>query len=193
MRPKKARVRSVAGAAVRVYSFSTKKQLFSGIVEDLNAKAKLAARKAYGFQTYQAAEIAFYHALGAIPVPETTHEFFCGGTKKGPYGPLLHIWRRGRDSNPRYGITVYTLSRRAPSATRTPLQFYYSVLPASQARSSQNRVRRLNYFGFQRNAWARFPTNFPCKFPSKARFSIVPYSLALPTHLHEEEKPAHTC
>ena len=27
-----------------------------------------------------------------------------------------------RDSNPRYGDTVYTLSRRAPSATRTPLQ-----------------------------------------------------------------------
>jgi len=23
-------------------------------------------------------------------------------------------WRRGRDSNPRYGITVHTLSRRAP-------------------------------------------------------------------------------
>ena len=31
-------------------------------------------------------------------------------------------WRRGRDSNPRYGVTVYTLSRRAPSTTRTPLQ-----------------------------------------------------------------------
>ena len=36
------------------------------------------------------------------------------------------MWRRGRDSNPRYGITVYTLSRRAPSATRTPLQFVTS-------------------------------------------------------------------
>src|SRR5690606_11643751 len=32
------------------------------------------------------------------------------------------IWRRGRDSNPRYAINVYTLSRRAPSATRPPLQ-----------------------------------------------------------------------
>jgi hypothetical protein len=30
-------------------------------------------------------------------------------------------WRRGRDSNPRYGVTVYTLSRRAPSTARTPL------------------------------------------------------------------------
>ena len=29
-------------------------------------------------------------------------------------------WRWERDSNPRYAINVYTLSRRAPSATRTP-------------------------------------------------------------------------
>ena len=36
-----------------------------------------------------------------------------------PYGL---IWRRERDSNPRYAINVYTLSRRAPSATRTPLR-----------------------------------------------------------------------
>src|SRR5690606_3191522 len=32
------------------------------------------------------------------------------------------VWRRGRDSNPRYAINVYTLSRRAPSTTRTPLR-----------------------------------------------------------------------
>ena len=31
------------------------------------------------------------------------------------------VWRRGRDSNPRYGVTVHTLSRRAPSTARTPL------------------------------------------------------------------------
>ncbi len=40
----------------------------------------------------------------------------------------FHIWRRGRDSNPRYGVTVYTLSRRAPSTTRTPLR-YTAFLP----------------------------------------------------------------
>ena len=32
------------------------------------------------------------------------------------------IWRRERDSNPRYAINVYTLSRRAPSATQPSLQ-----------------------------------------------------------------------
>jgi transposase len=41
-----------------------------------NTKAKLTTRKAYGFRTYHAAEIALYHALGALPVPKVTHEFF---------------------------------------------------------------------------------------------------------------------
>ena len=31
------------------------------------------------------------------------------------------LLQRGRDSNPRYPCGVYTLSRRAPSTTRTPL------------------------------------------------------------------------
>jgi transposase len=56
--------------------FRAKKQFSSGIVEGFNTKAKLTTRKAYGFKTYHAAEIALYHALGALPVPETTHEFF---------------------------------------------------------------------------------------------------------------------
>ena len=56
--------------------FRAKKQFSSGIVEGFNTKAKLTTRKAYGFRTYKAIEIALYHALGALPVPITTHEFF---------------------------------------------------------------------------------------------------------------------
>ena len=56
--------------------FWAKKQFSSGIVEGFNTKAKLTTRKAYGFRTYHAAEIALYHTLGALPVPETTHESF---------------------------------------------------------------------------------------------------------------------
>jgi len=56
--------------------FRAKKQFSSGIVEGFNNKAKLTTRKAYGFKTYHAAEIALYHALGALPVPKTAHEFF---------------------------------------------------------------------------------------------------------------------
>jgi len=56
--------------------FRAKGQFSSGIVEGFNNKAKLTTRKAYGFKTYHAAETALYHALGALPVPKTTHEFF---------------------------------------------------------------------------------------------------------------------
>ncbi len=56
--------------------FKAKGQFSSGIVEGFNNKAKLTTRKAYGFRTYYAAEIALYHTLGALPVPETTHKFF---------------------------------------------------------------------------------------------------------------------
>jgi transposase len=48
--------------------FRAKKQFSSAIVEGFNTKAKLTTRKAYGFRTYDAAEFALYHALGAIPV-----------------------------------------------------------------------------------------------------------------------------
>lgn len=56
--------------------FKVKGQFSSGIVEGFNTKAKLTTRKAYGFRTYHAAETALYHALGALPVLKTTHEFF---------------------------------------------------------------------------------------------------------------------
>ena len=56
--------------------FKAKGQFSSGPVEGFNNKAKLTTRKAYGFKTYNAIEIALYHALGALPEPETTHKFF---------------------------------------------------------------------------------------------------------------------
>ena len=45
-----------------------------------------------------------------------------------------YTWRRERDSNPRNAINAYTLSRRAPSATRTPL---HNLLPFSVLLTSQ--------------------------------------------------------
>jgi hypothetical protein len=42
-------------------------------------------------------------------------------------GPYL-IWRRGRDSNPRWAFNPYSLSRGAPSATRPPLRDIYDQL-----------------------------------------------------------------
>ena len=47
------------------------------IVQELKGtKTNLTTRKAYGFRTYYAAEIALYHTLGALPEKEVAHEFF---------------------------------------------------------------------------------------------------------------------
>ena len=51
------------------------KALSSGIVEGFNGKAKLTIKKAYGFRTYRAIEVALYHTLGDLPLPETIHRF----------------------------------------------------------------------------------------------------------------------
>ena len=56
--------------------FRAKKQYNSGIVEGLNANVKLTFRKAYGFRTQQAIQVALYHQLGHLPEPKLAHEFF---------------------------------------------------------------------------------------------------------------------
>jgi len=56
--------------------FRAKGAISAGIVEGLNNKAKLTMRKAYGFRTAKAIEIALYHQLGDLPEPEFTHEFW---------------------------------------------------------------------------------------------------------------------
>jgi len=56
--------------------FRAEGAISAGIVEGLNNKAKLTMRKAYGFRTAKAIEIALYHQLGDLPEPEFTHEFW---------------------------------------------------------------------------------------------------------------------
>jgi len=55
--------------------FVAKKAISSGIVEGLNANAKLAVRKARGFRSYVVLKIALYHQLGKLPEPQFTHRF----------------------------------------------------------------------------------------------------------------------
>jgi len=55
--------------------FRAKKEYSSGIVEGFNNKAKLTIRKSYGFRSDLYREVALYHALGNLPVPEITHRF----------------------------------------------------------------------------------------------------------------------
>ena len=56
--------------------FKAKKKFSSGIVEGFNNKAKVTMRKSYGFRTFRITELALYHALGKLPEPELTHEFY---------------------------------------------------------------------------------------------------------------------
>ena len=55
--------------------FRARKQYNSGIVEGMNLLVKLRFRKAFGFRTTGAAEIALYHQLGNLPEPPLTHRF----------------------------------------------------------------------------------------------------------------------
>ena len=56
--------------------FRARKEFSSGIVEGLNAKAKVTTRKAYGFKRFKTLELALYNNLGALPEPVETHKFF---------------------------------------------------------------------------------------------------------------------
>jgi len=56
--------------------FRARKVISSGIIEGLNNKAKVTMRKSYGFRTFRVTELALYHTLGKLPVPEIGHKFY---------------------------------------------------------------------------------------------------------------------
>jgi transposase len=55
--------------------FHAKGTISSGSVEELNNKAKLTTRRVYGFRSLRVIQIALYHTLGNLPMPEVTHTF----------------------------------------------------------------------------------------------------------------------
>jgi len=55
--------------------FRARKLYNSGIVEGLNGLVKLRFRKAFGFRTFGAIEVALYHQLGELPEPKVAHRF----------------------------------------------------------------------------------------------------------------------
>ena len=59
--------------------FYAKKKFSSGIVEGFNKKAKLTIRRSYGFRSDKLREIALYHTLGNLPLPEVIHRFVLRG------------------------------------------------------------------------------------------------------------------
>ena len=55
--------------------FRAKGELSSGAVEGLNNKIRVTTRRAYGFRTFRALQVALYHTLGKLPEPPPTHRF----------------------------------------------------------------------------------------------------------------------
>ncbi len=55
--------------------FRAKGELSSGAVEGLNNKIRVITKRAYGFRTFRAMEVALYHTLGKLPNPPATHRF----------------------------------------------------------------------------------------------------------------------
>lgn len=76
LEPMKKVARTLRGHEELILNWFRAKGLFSsGMVEGLNYNVKLTMRKAYGFRTYNAVEVALYHRLGKLPEPELTHRF----------------------------------------------------------------------------------------------------------------------
>ena len=57
--------------------FRARKQYSSGIVEGLNGRVKVRFRKAFGYRTLDAIQVALYHELDDLPVRPVVHRF-CG-------------------------------------------------------------------------------------------------------------------
>lgn len=55
--------------------FRAKGEISSGAVEGMNSKIRVTTRRAYGFRTYRAMEVALYHNLGKLPEPPATHRY----------------------------------------------------------------------------------------------------------------------
>jgi len=56
--------------------FRARQKFAAGATEGFNNKARITTRKAYGFRTYEHAEIALYHGLGDLPEPDwLAHRF----------------------------------------------------------------------------------------------------------------------
>ena len=55
--------------------FRARGELSNGIVERFNGKARVTTRKALGYRTCEALEVALYHTVGDLPEPEFTYRF----------------------------------------------------------------------------------------------------------------------
>jgi hypothetical protein len=64
-------------------------------------------------------------ASARTPAGSSTHPHLMIRKREPFRPPFSDHWRRGRDSNPRYGVTVNLLSKQAPSTARPPLRISF--------------------------------------------------------------------
>ncbi len=62
--------RTLRSHCALILNYFRARQFSSGVVEDLNNKAKPTMRKSYGFRTFHVTKTALYHALGKLPEPD---------------------------------------------------------------------------------------------------------------------------
>jgi transposase len=55
--------------------FPARREFSAGCVDGMNGKAKLTMKKAYGFKSYNVAEVALRHTPRKLPPPQVTHRF----------------------------------------------------------------------------------------------------------------------
>ena len=56
--------------------FRAKGEISNGAVEGMNGRGRVVTKRAYGFRTFRAFEVALYHDLGRLPEPKFTHRFW---------------------------------------------------------------------------------------------------------------------
>jgi len=55
--------------------FRARGKFSAGCVEGMSGKAKLTMKKAYGFKSYNVAEVALLHTLGTLPTHKSPTDF----------------------------------------------------------------------------------------------------------------------
>ena len=64
--------------------FRARTEFSRAVVEGMNNEVEVTMRKSYGFWTFRVTEVALYHSLGKLPVPEITPRMFLTNQESRP-------------------------------------------------------------------------------------------------------------
>lgn len=102
--------------------FRARGELALGAVEGLNKKARVTTKLAYGFRSYEHAEIALFHRLGKLPEPPCiTHRFMRGASNRFMWAAVPSVGCRVRSRL--CSSSAETASVIPPLVTKSALSF----------------------------------------------------------------------